>query len=101
MGKKTVAVLVLVSAWGLSVSAAPSQDAASKNSPTGTDRDAQLLRQDLRSNKKQLIAAEERTDRQRRGFLGDIKPKAAALAMLITIKAMSGGKIHESNAATS
>ena len=57
MRKKTIAVLVLASAWGLSVSAAHSQEASSKDSATGTDRDVQLLRQDLRSNKKQLIAA--------------------------------------------
>jgi hypothetical protein len=57
MGKKAVAVLVLASAWGLSVSPAHSQEASSKDSATGADRDVQLLRQDLRSNKKQLIAA--------------------------------------------
>jgi hypothetical protein len=57
MRKKTIAVLVLASACGLCVSAAHSQEASSKDSPTGTDRDVQLLRQDLRSNKKQLIAA--------------------------------------------
>lgn len=44
---------------------------------------------------------EERTDRQRPRFIGHIKPKSAALAMLIAINAVSGGRIHESNAATS
>src|SRR5436309_15675384 len=57
MQKEAVAVLVLASALGFSVSAARSQDASGKDSPTLTDRDVQLLRQDIRSNKKQLVAA--------------------------------------------
>jgi hypothetical protein len=57
MSKKTIAVLVLASAWGLSVSTAHSQEASSKDSPTVSDKDVQLLRQDIRSSKKQLVAA--------------------------------------------
>ena len=57
MQKEALAVLVLASALGFSVSAARSQDASGKDSPTLTDRDVQLLRQDVRSNKKQLVAA--------------------------------------------
>ena len=57
MKYKLVAVVVLASTWVLAVPAAHAQAAASKDSPTVTDQDIQLLRQDLRSNKKQIIAA--------------------------------------------
>jgi hypothetical protein len=53
---KIVAMLVLASLWSLTVPAAHAQ-AASKDSATVTDQDIQLLRQDIRSNKKQIIAA--------------------------------------------
>jgi Spy/CpxP family protein refolding chaperone len=56
MKNKIIVVLVMASAWVLAVPAAHAQ-AASKDSPTVTDQDIQLLRQDLRSNKKQLVAA--------------------------------------------
>jgi hypothetical protein len=51
------AVLVLAGVWVLAVPAAHAQAAASKDTPKVTDQDIQLLRQDLRSNKKQLVAA--------------------------------------------
>ncbi|HEX4771127.1 MAG TPA: hypothetical protein VH351_09870 [Bryobacteraceae bacterium] len=57
MRTKTLAVLVLTGAWGLSAFAAQPQDAASKDSTAGVDKSVELLRQDIRSNKKQLIAA--------------------------------------------
>ena len=49
-------VFVLASACILAVPAAHAQ-AASKDTQTASDRDIQLLRQDIRSQKKQLIAA--------------------------------------------
>jgi hypothetical protein len=49
MKNKIIVVLVMASAWVLAVPAAHAQ-AASKDSPTVTDQDIQLLRQDLRSN---------------------------------------------------
>jgi len=57
MRKKMVAVLVLASTgfWGMP--AAPAQTAASQDSQTVSEQDIQLLRQDVRSKKKQLIAA--------------------------------------------
>jgi hypothetical protein len=57
MKKKLIAVVVLASASILAVPAARAQTAASKSSPTVTDQDIQLLRQDIRSEKKQLVAA--------------------------------------------
>lgn len=57
MKNKIIAVLVLASAWVLAVPAVHAQAAASKDSQTVTEQDIKLLRQDLRSNKKQLIAA--------------------------------------------
>jgi hypothetical protein len=57
MKSKMIGVVVLASAWALAAPAARAQASASNDSPTVTDRDIQLLRQDLRSNKKQLIAA--------------------------------------------
>jgi len=56
MRNKIIAALVLTSAWFLTVPGAQAQT-ASKESPATTDQDVQLLRQDLRSNKKQLVAA--------------------------------------------
>jgi hypothetical protein len=56
MRNKIIAV-VLASTWVLVVPAAHAQSSASKDSPTVTDQDIQLLRQDLRSEKKQLVAA--------------------------------------------
>ena len=50
MRNKIVAV-VLASTWVLVVPAAHAQSSASKDSPTVTDQDIQLLRQDLRSGK--------------------------------------------------
>src|SRR3954471_3864408 len=57
MQNKTIALLVITAAWGLAVPAAQAEAAASKESQTATDQDVQLLRQDIRSNKKQLVAA--------------------------------------------
>ena len=56
MRNKIIAV-VLASTWVLVVPAVHAQSSASKDSPTVTDQDIQLLRQDLRSEKKQLVAA--------------------------------------------
>jgi Spy/CpxP family protein refolding chaperone len=55
MRKQSILLLFLVSAWALVVPAAYAQ-AASKDDPTVTDQDIKLLRKDLRSEKKQLIA---------------------------------------------
>jgi hypothetical protein len=57
MTNRLIMVLVLAGVCGLAVPAARAQAAASKDSPTITDQDIQLLRQDIRSNKKQLVAA--------------------------------------------
>src|SRR5271165_3348172 len=57
MSNKLIAVVVLASASFLAVPAAHAQAAASKDSPAVTDQDIQLLRQDIRSQKKQLVAA--------------------------------------------
>ncbi|HEY4979771.1 MAG TPA: hypothetical protein VII25_11440 [Candidatus Acidoferrum sp.] len=57
MKNKIITVLVLASAWFLAAPAVHAQAAASKDSQTVTEQDIKLLRQDLRSNKKQLIAA--------------------------------------------
>jgi hypothetical protein len=56
MWNKIIAVLVFVSSWVLAIPAAHAQ-AASKDSQTVSDQDIQLLRRDIRSNKKQLVAA--------------------------------------------
>jgi Spy/CpxP family protein refolding chaperone len=56
MRNKIIATLVLAGAWVLAAPAAHAQ-AASKDSTTVTDQDIRLLRQDIRSNKKQIIAA--------------------------------------------
>jgi hypothetical protein len=57
MRTKAIAVLVLASTCILAIPAAHSQSASNSDSPTVTDQDIQLLRQDLRSKKKQLVAA--------------------------------------------
>jgi hypothetical protein len=57
MRNKISALLVITAGLGLAVPAAQAQAAASKDSQTATDQDVQLLRQDIRSNKKQLVAA--------------------------------------------
>ncbi|MGB2668605.1 MAG: hypothetical protein WAK48_31765 [Candidatus Acidiferrum sp.] len=57
MRNKLIAVVVLAGAWMMAAPAARAQAAASKDSPTVTDQDIQLLRQDIRSKKKQMIAA--------------------------------------------
>ncbi len=57
MRNKLIAVVVLAGASFFAVPAAHPQAAASKDSPTVTDQDIQLLRQDIRSKKKQLVAA--------------------------------------------
>jgi hypothetical protein len=57
MKNRIVAALILASLWILAVPAVHAQAAASKDSTTVTDQDIKLLRQDLRSNKKQIVAA--------------------------------------------
>ncbi|HTC42273.1 MAG TPA: hypothetical protein VK703_11900 [Candidatus Acidoferrales bacterium] len=57
MRNKVIAVVVLAGAWMVAAPAARAQAAASTGSPTVTDQDIQLLRQDIRSKKKQMIAA--------------------------------------------
>ena len=57
MKNKLVVVLVLGCICFLIEPAAHAQAAAGKDSPTVTDQDVKLLRQDVRSQKKQLIAA--------------------------------------------
>jgi hypothetical protein len=62
MRKKLVMAFVLAGAGGLLVPGAHAQATANgtssaASSPTATDQDVQLLRQDIRSQKKQLIAA--------------------------------------------
>ena len=57
MKNKLIAVVVLAGASFFAVPAAHAQAAASKDSPAVTDQDIQLLRQDIRSQKKQLVAA--------------------------------------------
>ena len=57
MRNKLIAVVVLAGASFFAVPAAHAQAAASKDSPAVTEQDIQLLRQDIRSQKKQLVAA--------------------------------------------
>jgi Spy/CpxP family protein refolding chaperone len=57
MRRKMSVVFVLASACLLAVSAAHAQAAASKDNQTVSEQDIQLLRQNVRSQKKQLIAA--------------------------------------------
>jgi hypothetical protein len=56
MKNKLIVVLVLASSWAVAIPSAHAQ-AASNDSPTVTDQDIQLLRRDIRSNKKQIVAA--------------------------------------------
>jgi hypothetical protein len=57
MRNKIIAALVLATAWTVGGPAGYAQSSGSTDSPTVTDRDIQLLRQDVRSQKKQLVAA--------------------------------------------
>ncbi len=57
MRNKLIAAVVLAGAWMVAAPAARAQAAASTDSPTVTEQDIQLLRQDIRSKKKQMIAA--------------------------------------------
>jgi len=57
MRRNISVVFVLASAWFLFVPVAQAQAAASKDAQTVSEQDIQLLRQDVRSKKKQLIAA--------------------------------------------
>jgi len=57
MRTKMMVVLILGCVCFFATPAAQGQAAASKDSQTVTDQDVKLLRQDLRSRKKQLIAA--------------------------------------------
>jgi len=57
MRRKVSAVFLLASVWFLAVPAAHAQAAASKDGQAVSEQDIQLLRQDIRSQKKQLIAA--------------------------------------------
>jgi len=57
MSNKMMAVLVLGCICFMTEPVAHAQAAASKDSQTVTEQDVKLLRQDLRSQKKQLIAA--------------------------------------------
>ena len=57
MRRKVSAVFLLASVWFLVVPAAHAQAAASKDGQAVSEQDIQLLRQDIRSQKKQLIAA--------------------------------------------
>src|SRR5580692_11149030 len=57
MRKKIMLLLVLASAEVLAVPAAHAQAAASKDNLAVSEQDIQLFRQDIRSQKKQLIAA--------------------------------------------
>jgi hypothetical protein len=57
MSRKVSALFLLASVWFVVVPAAHAQAAASKDSQTVSEQDIQLLRQDIRSQKKQLIAA--------------------------------------------
>jgi Spy/CpxP family protein refolding chaperone len=57
MRTKVIVLLVLASAGVLAVPAAHAQAAASQDSQTVSEQDIKLLRQDIRSQKKQLIAA--------------------------------------------
>jgi hypothetical protein len=57
MRRNISVVLVLASAWFLFVPLARTQAAASREAQTVSEQDIQLLRLDVRSKKKQLIAA--------------------------------------------
>lgn len=57
MKNKIISLVLLAGVWMSGVPAAHAQAPSSANSPTVTDQDIQLLRQDIRSKKKQMIAA--------------------------------------------
>jgi hypothetical protein len=57
MKNKIVAVMVLAGLWVLAGPVTHAQSSASKDPATLPDQDIQLLRRDLRSGKKQLVAA--------------------------------------------
>ena len=57
MRRNLSVAFVLAAVWLLAVPATRAQSAASKDSPTVSEQDIQLLRQDIQSKKKQLIAA--------------------------------------------
>jgi len=57
MGNKMLFALILGCASLLAVPGARAQAASSTDSPTATDQDIKLLRMDIRSQKKQLIAS--------------------------------------------
>jgi hypothetical protein len=57
MKNEMIVVFVLVSSWFLTAPSARAQAATSKDNQTVSEQDIQLLRQDIRSQKKQLIAA--------------------------------------------
>jgi hypothetical protein len=57
MRRNISVVFVLASAWFLFVPVARAQAAASRDAQAVSEQDIQLLRQDVRSKKKQLIAA--------------------------------------------
>jgi hypothetical protein len=57
MIRKVSAVFLLASVWFVAVPAAHAQAAASKDGQAVSEQDIQLLRQDIRSQKKQLVAA--------------------------------------------
>jgi hypothetical protein len=57
MTNKMMVAFVLASSWFLTVPWAHAQAAASKDNQTVIEQDIQLMRQDIRSQKKQLVAA--------------------------------------------
>jgi hypothetical protein len=57
MKNEMIVVFVLASSWFLTAPSARAQAATSKDNQTVSEQDIQLLRQDIRSQKKQLIAA--------------------------------------------
>jgi hypothetical protein len=57
MKNKMLVTLAFASLWLLPVPAVHAQAAASKDDQAVSDQDVQLLRQDIRSHKKQLVAA--------------------------------------------
>jgi len=54
---KMILMAVLVGSWLIPAPAVQAQASASKDSASVSDQDIQLLRQDIRSQKKQLVAA--------------------------------------------
>jgi hypothetical protein len=57
MTNQMTVALVLASSWFLAVPLAHAQAAASKDTQTVSEQDIKLMRQDIRSQKKQLVAA--------------------------------------------